>query len=382
MIAYITIIICAGILGYTYFGYPLLLCLLNRIRRLAAPEFDLHPDRVSVLVVVHNGAGLIGARIRNLLEQVHLPDSYEVVVASDGSTDATVVEAAEVRDPRVRVVAFEGRRGKSAVLSELIPQCKGDIIVLGDVRQRFAPDTVSVLSRAVCARGVGAVSGELIIQDESGSETGHAIQSYWSYEKMLRQLESGIDSTCGCTGACYALRKAAFQAIDARVILDDVAIPMRMVLAGHRVLFNRSATAFDSVCSDPQLESERKVRTLMGNLQLCRIYPELLSPCANRIWLQFVSHKMLRLLTPFAMLGVLVGSAAWALRSWLGVVLLGGQLAFYAIGTTGMGRRRRMPMIQRLPATVVMMSVSVLKAWCGFLRGQATGTWAPTRNKA
>lgn len=378
MIACFTIVVCAGVLGYTYIGYPLLLWVLNRLNRPAPPEFDLRADNVSVLVVVHNGAGMVEARIRNLLGQVPVPDHYEVVVASDGSTDATVAEASDVRDPRVRVVAFPHRRGKSAVLNEVIPQCRGDIVVLGDVRQRFAPDTVSVLGRAVCARGVGAVSGELVIRDESGSEAGHAIQSYWSYEKVLRRWESGIDSTCGCTGACYAIRRAAFQPIAPAAILDDVAIPMRLVLAGHRVLFDRNATAFDAVCSDPRQESERKVRTLMGNLQLCRLHPEFLNPCANRIWFQFVSHKMLRLLTPFAMLGVLAGSVAWALQAPAGVALLGAQLVFYAAGISGLGRRTRMPAAQRLPAAVVLMSASVLKAWWMFLRGRAAAAWAPT----
>jgi len=88
---------------------------------------------------------------------------------------------------------------------------------------------------------------------------------------------------------------------------------MRVVLAGYRVAFVDDARATDLRDPDPAHEYRRKVRTLTGVVQLCCWLPDLLIPWRNPIWLQFMFHKLLRLLTPYWIIG---------LTTWTGFMLL------------------------------------------------------------
>ncbi len=137
---------------------------------------------------------------------------------------------------------------------------------------------------------------------------GDGVGFYWRYEKALRRLESEVGSMLGATGAIYALRRALWQPLPPGTILDDVLAPMRAVLAGSRVCFEPRAQAFDYTPPDASTESRRKIRTLAGNVQILWFEPRLLVPFVNPVWLQYSSHKVGRLLVPYALMTLLASS--------------------------------------------------------------------------
>jgi hypothetical protein len=51
------------------------------------------------------------------------------------------------------------------------------------------------------------------------------------------------------------------------------------------------------------------MRAMVGCLQLMDVAPWLLSPSRNRLWFQFISHKLLRLLAPWLLLAMLLSTA-------------------------------------------------------------------------
>jgi cellulose synthase/poly-beta-1,6-N-acetylglucosamine synthase-like glycosyltransferase len=116
------------------------------------------------------------------------------------------------------------------------------------------------------------------------------------------------------SGSISAMRRTLWTPLPAGLILDDVYAPMRVVLRGYRVAFVSEARATETRPVEPSHEYHRKVRTLTGVLQLCAWLPEVLSPVRNPIWLQFVIHKLLRLLTPYCIL---------AATAWLGTMAAG-----------------------------------------------------------
>ena len=95
----------------------------------------------------------------------------------------------------------------------------------------------------------------------------------------------------------------------AGTVLDDVYWPLRVAMAGRRVVMEPRAHAFDRLPANASDEFRRKVRTLAGNFQLTTSLPAALLPWRNPIWLQFLSHKLLRLLVPWAVLALLPLSA-------------------------------------------------------------------------
>ena len=122
----------------------------------------------------------------------------------------------------------------------------------------------------------------------------------------MRRNESRVWSTLGATGAIYALRRACWTPLPAGTLLDDVLEPMRAVLNGCRIVFEERAIAYDRASVDAAAESRRKTRTLAGNYQILAQEPRLLLPFVNPVWLQYVSHKIGRLVVPWALVALFV----------------------------------------------------------------------------
>src|SRR5206468_219631 len=110
----------------------------------------------------------------------------------------------------------------------------------------------------------------------------------------------------GATGAIYAIRRELFQELPEETLLDDVLTPLRITLSGRRTIFEPEAKAYDAVACCPLAEYGRKVRTLAGNYQLVSQLPQSLYPWRNPVFLQFVSHKLGRLLVPWALITLFI----------------------------------------------------------------------------
>jgi poly-beta-1,6-N-acetyl-D-glucosamine synthase len=171
--------------------------------------------------------------------------------------------------------------------------------------------------------------------DAADSTVGDGVGLYWRYEKWLRRNESLVWSTLGATGAIYAMRRHLWLPLPGDTLLDDVLAPMRVVLAGSRVVFEEQARAFDRAAVDAAAETRRKRRTLAGNYQILVHEPRLLLPWANPVWVQYLSHKIGRLLVPWALVGAFFASASLAGSSWLYAGAFGLQVAFYGLAGVG-----------------------------------------------
>jgi cellulose synthase/poly-beta-1,6-N-acetylglucosamine synthase-like glycosyltransferase len=332
-----------GVVLYVYAGYPVLLEIWSRVARRVSTIDSRATPPVSVVIAARNEAERLPGRIENLLRLDYPPGSLEIVVVSDGSTDGTRqalapwTQPSAGRDRRVRLIELD-TSGKAAALNAGVEAATHDILVFADARQRYAPDAVRRLVGRLADPAVGAVSGELVLDCEDGvspSTIADGVGAYWRYEKWLRARESEIDSTLGATGAIYALRRTCWQPLPRGTILDDVLAPMRAVLAGWRVVFEERARAFDAAAPDAAAESRRKTRTLAGNYQLLTLEPRLLLPVVNRVWLQFVSHKLGRLLVPWALVGLFVASLALATSSALYLSAAIAQGLFYGLALYG-----------------------------------------------
>ena len=325
-----------ALIAYVYAGYPVLLgvwakCVGNR-RHTAVPPAPTALPFVSIIIAARNEARRLPARVENLLASDYPTDRLQIIVASDGSTDDTV-EALARFGGRVEVVTLPPS-GKATALNAAVARAIHPILVFADARQRFAPDAIRRLVSHFDDPGIGAVSGELVI-DPSASTIGEGVGAYWAYEKWLRRREAIVGSTLGVTGAIYAMRRALWQPLPAETLLDDVLGPMRVVLQGYRVTFDSAAHAFDEAAKDAAAESRRKVRTLAGNFQILAQEPRLLVPFVNPVWLQFLSHKIGRLVVPYALVALLVANAALATRGWFYAFTFAGQIAFYGLAVYG-----------------------------------------------
>lgn len=365
--------ICAVGIFYIYVGYPALIGLLARLfpRVVTKAPFV---GRVSVVIAVHNEAVVIREKIGQLLSSADAALVGEVLVGSDGSTDDTVAVLKAMGDVRVRVVEFSERRGKPSILNDLIPRCTHDIVVLTDARQILAPGALGRLLEGFADERVGVVSGELVFSGGKGA-AATGIGFYWNYEKFIRRSEALFRSVPGATGAFYAIRRNLFRPIPAETLLDDVVLPMQAVESGHRCIFEPGAVVYDQPSESAEKESIRKRRTIAGSCQLVRLYPRLLLPWRNPIWFEFVSHKMLRLMSPLMLAGMFLACIPLLSdRFYAGMMV--GQAIFYGVGMVGwVGGRlgwslRGVGVVYMFVALNVTTALALKDALCGRYRVQ------------
>src|SRR3984885_10315105 len=139
--------ISAGFIVYVYFGYPLLLWALQAVFRSAPRPQPIEPS-VSLLVAAYNEAAVIADKIRNSLALDYPAEKLEIVVASDGSEDATAEIVRSFEDEmggRVRLLNYPQNRGKMAVLNDAVRELRGEIVAFSDATSMLAADSVRIL---------------------------------------------------------------------------------------------------------------------------------------------------------------------------------------------------------------------------------------------
>lgn len=364
---------------YAYAGYPLLLAILARLRPARPVRRDEITPSVCVLLIAHDEELRLASKLRNCLELDYPRDLLEILVVSDGSSDRTEEIARQFADSGVRLVSLpRPARGKAAAIVRAVAETEAEILLFCDTRQELEPDALRQLVANFADPSVGAVGGELHIRVPEGATAGEGVGLYWRLEKLIRRLESRFDSTVGVSGCIYALRRELFEPIDPRTILDDVSIPMGVVLKGRRVLFEPRARCYDQLNEEARLEYRRKVRTLAGNYQLVWLRPALLDPRRNRLLWQFVSHKLARLAVPWCLLALLASSALLAAGgSSLHRLTFLAQAAFYALAILGLlpfAAHSRSRLLS-VPSAFALLNLASASSLFGFLLGTQRAAW-------
>ena len=357
---------------YVYIGYPMLLMAWRALARRPVQKRPYEPT-ASLIIAMHNEAGNVVRKMRNCQELDYPPAKLQVIVSLDAATDSTPDLLRDCALPGLAIVSTSLRQGKAMAVNRGVAAATGEILVFGDAGQSLEPHAVRELVANFADESVGAVSGALVLLDACGREARDAAGAYWRYEKVLRGMESDIHSVPGATGAIYAVRRSLFVPLPQGTLLDDVVVPMQIVLAGYRAILDPSARAYDVATNSTACEYHRKRRTCAGNYQLLAQMPDLLLPWRNPIFFQFVSHKVARLLVPYGLAALFV-SNLFLLRDMY-LAAFTAQVLFYGMAAAGrwIGFRAAL-----LPYTFVLMNWATLTGLFQFARGATSGIWNPT----
>ena len=368
--------LCAATIVYAYVGYPMLVWLgAKAIGR--PPTADVPaPRNISIVIAAYNEAQYIARRVAELRALIEpLGPTSEIIIVSDGSTDGTDHIAREAGDSRVRVIQLASNSGKAMAINHGVAAACNPIIVLGDARQQWNSQTLDAMLENYRDPTVGAVSGDLVLQQSNGSLAGVGL--YWEMEKWIRRNESLLFISAGVTGAVCSLRRELYRPLYPGTILDDVAWPMEVTMQGYHVIHEPRARAWDKLPPSASGELRRKIRTLAGNLQLVAMRPAIVLPWRNPVWFAFLCHKLLRLVVPWAMLGALVACAV-STDSWMrGLLVM--QIVGYAMGLAAL--RWKTVSRYRLPNTIaalLILNAAAMAAWFVFFTGQCGKSWNKT----
>jgi biofilm PGA synthesis N-glycosyltransferase PgaC len=287
---------------YIVFGYPLLLAVLARNDYKIRKSFE--PTDVSILLPVYNGEKWIREKLLSILDLDYPPELRRVIVISDGSTDRTDAIAREFAGQGVDLLRVP-RGGKAAALNAGLRAARGQILFFTDVRQPLDPGCLKSLVACLGDPSVGAACGHVYFLGGPKEQAAH-MGLYWRYEKWVRLNQTRIHSIQAGTGCIYAMRRELAAPVPPDALLDDSYLPLCAFFRGYRFVFDTEAIAYEYPTT-LDAEFHRKVRTLAGIYQLIGIFPALIGP-GNRMWIHFVSHKLGRLLVPFALIGMAVSS--------------------------------------------------------------------------
>lgn len=370
--------IAASLLVYAYIAYPAMLLAVSRFvsMRLQSPSLTSWPD-VAVVIAACDEEKHIAARIRNLLEQDYPPEKLTVFIGSDGSRDSTVEFARKAGNERILVREFPMRRGKASVLNDLVAEARQPLIVFSDANTYFERSAIRNLVARLVEPGIGAVCGRLVLaRPREGDNEDH---QYWEVESRLKLSESEIDGLLGANGGIYAVRKSHVTPLRPDTICDDFVIVMNVALKGFRVVYEPRALAHEESAEDMSTEFGRRVRIGMGNYQVLARHPAYLTAMNwSRRW-TYLSHKVLRWMTPHLLVLLLAASVLGLPRPFF-VWLLALQAAAYAGAAVVYTTRRAVtwPVVFRMLSLFCVVNFAFAVAFVRFLGGAASGGWQRT----
>ncbi len=381
-----------ALIGYVYFGYPLLLALLARMSR--RPDFPPTAEpTLTLLIAAYNEESCIARKLDNALTLAYPRDKLQILVAADGSDDRTADIVRQYASQGVELSYQPVRQGKMAAITRALAVARGDVIVFSDANNIYETDTLRALVAPFASAQVGAVSGaKHILKDDGALSSSEGL--YWKYESFIKRQETRLSSCTGVSGEIFAIRKALFAPAPRGTINDDFYLAMQVLRSGYRVVFAPAARSFERVSLTAEDEVIRRKRINAGRYQVLYRWRQFLPYKHPLLMWQIVSHKILRLFVPFFMLGAfianlcaLIGTPAGVSASLLRLtfpfnwILFGLQLAFYGLAGLG-GRTARIGPLRKLaylPAFLVNSNLAALQGWTYSLGGKDRSLWQKVR---
>lgn len=365
--------------AYAWFGYPLTLWVLGRFisRPVHSGTSSLS---VSIIIAAHNEAEHIQNKIRSLLAQSYAASELEILVASDGSTDGTVLLAKAVDDTRVRVLDLP-RVGKTQALNAAVEAARYEVLVFTDADNVWTADTLVHLLTPLADAGVGCCSGTLVVH-RSGSALSIGDRYYRRYEAWLRALENRIGCMVSADGALLALRRSLWQPIPDQVN-DDFFLSTCAPAQGQRIVHVAEAVVLDHGLAEADKQFHRRIRVTVGGLQSLVVRRSLLNPFRYGVYaLSLISHKVLRRFAPLFLLPLLLASMAlWDEGVFYRFSLIL-QLLGYAAGLAGMlDRQGRLPRAFHLVGFFMVTLIGMLVGVLQFVRGRRYSLWNPQQSR-
>ncbi|MBW8060023.1 MAG: glycosyltransferase [Solirubrobacterales bacterium] len=360
--------ICAGLIVYTHAGYPLVLRALVGMRRRPTLEPGTweEPPRVSLIVAAYDEEEVIAAKVANALALGYPGERLELIVASDGSADATVERA---RAAGADLVLDLPRGGKVAAQNAAAERASGEILAFSDANSVWRPDALRHLVEPFADPAVGYACGQVRFLDAAG---GNLEGAYWRYEMAVREMESALGGVTAGNGAIYAVRRDAYIPLP-RSGSHDLSLPFMLAKRGRRSLYVPWAAAEEKMAPTLEGEFARKRRMMVGLWDIVvgegMLRPRGYSPLYA---FQLASHRLLRYLTPFLHLLALAANVALLGEGRVYTVTLAVQLAVLAAALLG----RRLPLAPlRAARYYVMTTASIAAGLWDRARNGPPGTW-------
>jgi cellulose synthase/poly-beta-1,6-N-acetylglucosamine synthase-like glycosyltransferase len=370
------------LIAYVYLGYPAVLLLLSRWRKVQSPlrRDDIEPT-VSLIIAAHNEEQVIAQKLENSLALNYPKDKLEIIIVSDGSSDETAGIAQKYRSRGVRLVELLQNLGKASAQNEAVKLASGDILLFTDANVTLGRDSIRRVVRHFQDSTVGCVVGRVtyINEEETGISEGEGF--YWRYELFLRRKESQLENLVAGSGPIFAVKRMLFEPLDP-AISEDFFLPMKAAIKGYRTVYEPEAVSSERLFQvSPHDMFKTRVRTITLDTRSVFLCRAILNPFRYPLYAWgLISHKLLRWLIPYFLIVLFAVNLLLSGHPFYNLALAL-QIVFYVLALAGYlwQRKSNPPRILSIPFSFCLVNLAALVGVVYFVMGKKAGSWVPVR---
>ncbi len=376
-----------AIIFYTFFGYGILLYVLNKLKgnKKALPHSN--PDDLpacTLIIAAYNEESIIEEKVKNCLELDYPKGKLDILFVTDGSSDRTAVILSNM--PGIIHHHSAARQGKMAAIDRIVPLVDTPVLVFTDANTFLNPDTLIKLNKHFLDEKTGAVAGEKrIIVDVNADASSAGEGIYWKYESFLKKQDAQLFSAMGCAGELYAIRKNLHKAQPTDTILDDFMVSMEVLRYGKIIAYEPDAYAMEYGSENTTEELKRKIRISAGAWQSMGRTTDLMNPFKYPlISFLYISHRILRWsVTPIALLLFYVVNIFLLSKGLFYQFIFTAQTLFYLLSFTGylMARKQLKFKAFFIPYYFTFMNYAAIAGAFRYFNGKQSAVWEKAKRK-
>jgi len=222
---------------------------------------------VSVGVMAYNEEKNIGRLLDALTTQrLSTVEIREIIVVSSGSTDGTdaVVRRSASRDPRIRLIRQEERRGKSSAINLFLAEARKDtdVFVLESGDTVPHPDCVEQMVGPFADETVGMAGGRPTPVDDDNTFMGFVVHMLWRLHHRLALKTPKL-------GEMVAFRSFV-TSIPPESAVDEASIEAIVADHGKRLVYAPEAIVYNKGADTVRDFLKQRRRIYAGHLWLER----------------------------------------------------------------------------------------------------------------
>ncbi len=376
------------LLIYPYLIYPFVLNILSKLfganKKLA--ETNGNWPSVTFIISAFNEAAVLDEKIRNTLELEYPAEKLEIIVISDASDDGTddIVKNWSKKEPRIKLVRQNERKGKSAGLNLGVAEAKGEAIVFSDANAMYKSDAIYELVKYFANPKIGYVMGAALYNDAGDNEATESEGLYWRFELFLKEMESRFYSVVGGDGAIYAIRRELFWTLKDDDI-NDFVNPLQIVSKGYRGIFNPQAICYEDAAEEFGKEFRRKRRIVNRSWRAVKRYISWFNPFRQfRFLFELFSHKVIRWFSMVILIAMFIANLLVVIftPNIFYAITLGGMILSVLVALYGSaldGKNKPIPKLIYLPYYFFLVNYAALLGIWDETRGVRHSVWNHVR---
>jgi len=338
---------------------------------------------VTVVMSVHNEDKVIRSKITSMLGSDYPAGQIDFIVGSDGSTDGTdlLVAGIAATDSRIRFIRNEERRGKAAMINDLVSMARGEILIVTDANVIFTSGTVRKLAEPFADQAAGLCDASPRPSVSVNGGITRQENLYSRFETALKRAEGDLwGAMPGPYGGCYAVRRSLFPRLPENILVDDLFAGLSVLKQNYRVINIHDAIVYEDTQPGISEQFRRRTRIAAGSFQNLFRFGLFFSHRAVVV-IAFLSHKILRWLTPLLLSLFFMTSVILSGHSDFYFYITAVQLIFIILTALDLALDRKGKIIpfQRYVTQFLLMNAALAAGFVKALRGTETGIWEPTK---